>query len=61
MDRYLNTIMNRLANIIHNESQHPSKESCNLIIDSLSRLVKEYNEEFDRNIDVTDYRKKNMK
>lgn len=55
---YLKYTMEGLSNIVHNISQNPSEESCNHALDTLVRMITEYNELRMYQIRITDYRKK---
>ncbi|WP_405169369.1 hypothetical protein [Paenibacillus sp. FSL H3-0286] len=52
---YLEYIMNGLGNILHNTSQNPSEKACNQVLDSIKRMLEEYNEAGGK-VNITDYR-----
>lgn len=52
---YLEVIMRGLSNMLYNISQNPSKENCNVMLDSIKRTLVDYNEA-GGNIKIKDFR-----
>ncbi|MET3209632.1 UNVERIFIED_CONTAM: hypothetical protein ABIC26_002579 [Paenibacillus sp. PvR008] len=53
---YLEVTMRGLSNMLYNISQNPSKENCNIMLDSIKRTLADYNEA-GGNINIKDFRK----
>lgn len=56
MSTYIKSVMNGLANMLHNGSQNPSEAQCNIMLDSIKRTLKEYEELTGEKLNITDYR-----
>ncbi|MDP9675378.1 hypothetical protein J2W97_001361 [Paenibacillus jamilae] len=54
---YLEVTMRGLSNMLYNISQNPSKENCNVMLDSIKRTLADYNEA-GGNINIKDFREK---
>ncbi|MBE7896067.1 hypothetical protein G7L40_20795 [Paenibacillus polymyxa] len=54
---YLEVTMRGLSNMLYNISQNPSKENCNVMLDSIKRTLVDYNEA-GGNISIIDFREK---
>ena len=52
---YLSYVMNGLGNILYNTSNNPSEKTCNEILDSIKRMLEDYNQS-GGNVNITDHR-----
>lgn len=55
---YLQRTMEGLSNLVHNASQYPNEQTLDQVLDSIKRMVRDYERETGKDMRLIDYRER---